>query len=100
METLLKPGDMIRIREDIEEGKTYRMILNKESKNSWIAENMLPAGTLVKIVNISSGQYVVNSVDYKHDDKSDDEFWLYTDQMFDPTSICFLIEGTIEEDYF
>ena len=101
METLLKPGDMIRIRADIEEGKGYKMILNKETTNSWIADDMLPAGTLVKIVNISSDQYVVNPIDYERDKKFyDDESWLYTDEMFDPETLAFLIGAMIEEDYF
>ncbi len=102
METLLKPGDMIRIREDIEEGTSYRMILDQETANSWIADDMLPAGTLVKIISISSNQYIVSAVNYKHNSDSlvDDDFWLYTDQMFDPTSIGFLIGEIIEKDYF
>ena len=102
METLLKPGDMIRIRDDIEEGISYCMILDNETTNSWIDEDMLPAGTLVKIINISSGQYVVNAIDYVHkkDSNLGDDFWLYTDQMFDPESLALIIGTIVEDDYF
>ncbi len=93
MNTLLKPGDMIRIRNDIQEGKTYKMI-NSDTENSWIKEDMLPAGTLVKIVDISSNQYIVHSIDKvaKSFSDMDDEFWLYTDEMFDPEMIRLLLD--------
>ena len=100
MGTLLKPGDMIRIRDDIEESISYKMILDEETTNSWIDEDMLPSGTLVKIINISSGQYVVNAVDYVHDNNKlyGDDFWLYTDQMFDPDMILLLYEERYENN--
>lgn len=89
--TLLKPGDMIRIRDDIKEGVTYRMILNDCNSNSWIENEMAPAGTLVTITNITlDGQY---QIDYDHNMYNfdfDPEFWCYTDEMFDPEFICLL----------
>lgn len=91
METLLKPGDMIRIRSDIREGRTYNM-LNSESGNDWLRNYMLPAGTLVKIVDISDQQYIVNAIDLNREKDYDDEFWLYTDEMFDPELISLLLE--------
>lgn len=94
MNTLLKPGDMIRIREDIQQGINYRMFNDNTIKNGWIEEDMLPAGTLVKIVNISHKQYVVNAIDEVARPYSDidDDFWLYTDEMFDPELLVLLLE--------
>ena len=94
METLLKPGDMIRIREDIKINTLYKMLNDESTENSWINEYMFPAGTLVKIVNISSNQYVVHSTDKaaKSFSDMDDDFWLYTDEMFDPEMISLLLE--------
>ena len=93
MDTLLKPGDMIRIRDDIKIDTSYKMLNDDSTKNSWLNEDMLPAGTLVEIVNISNNQYVVRSID-KVDKSSniDDEFWLYTDEMFDPEMIRLLLD--------
>ena len=94
MDTLLKPGDMIRIRDDIKRNTSYKMLNDDSTINRWLNEDMLPAGTLVEIVDISSNQYVVHSIDKV--DKSysamDDEFWLYTDEMFDPEMIRLLLD--------
>ena len=94
METLLKPGDMIRIRDDIKASTLYKMLNDDSTSNSWINEDMLPAGTLVEIVDISSNQYIVHSIDKvaKSYSKMDDEFWLYTDEMFDPEMIRLLLD--------
>lgn len=93
MNTLLKPGDMIRIRDDIKTGTLYKMLNDDSTGNSWLDEDMLPAGTLVKIVDISSNQYIVHSIDKvaKSFSDMDDEFWLYTDEMFDPEMIKLLL---------
>lgn len=90
METLLKPGDMIRIRDDIDEHIEYKMILSNNNKNSWVP-SMAKPGALVTIQNISqNGQYIT---DHSHDRDFDiDGFWLYTDEMFDPLMLCLLIE--------
>lgn len=101
METLLKPGDMIRIRKDINPDVSYKMINNNRVSNSWIEDEMLPPGTLVEIVDIAQEQYVVHSLDIKRNKYTyDDEFWLYTDQMFDPDMLDMLVSSVIEEDYF
>lgn len=101
METLLKPGDMIRIRKDIGPDVSYKMINNNRVSNSWIEDEMLPPGTLVEIVDIAQEQYVVHSLDIKRNKYTyDDEFWLYTDQMFDPDMLDMLVSSVIEEDYF
>lgn len=88
METLLKPGDIIRIRKDIREDEGYCMILDSSNKNSWINE-MAPAEELVTIISITEdGQY---TVDYCEDEDFR-EFWHYTDQMFDPEILLILLE--------
>jgi hypothetical protein len=94
MDTLLKPGDIIRIRNDIEEGIPYKMFNDASTKNSWIDEDMLSAGTLVEIVDIANDQYVVHSIDKAAKSYSDidDDFWLYTDEMFDPEMIRLLLD--------
>jgi hypothetical protein len=94
MDTLLKPGDIIRIRNDIEEGISYKMLNDASIKNGWVDEDMLPAGTLVEIVNIANDQYVVHSIDKAAKSYSDidDDFWLYTDEMFDPEMIRLLLD--------
>lgn len=87
MATLLKPGDMIRIRNDIEEGVSYKMLNDTSIKNAWIEEEMLPPGTLIEIKSISNNQYTVSSIEPKRPSSKFfecDEFWLYTDEMFDP----------------
>ena len=101
METLLKPGDMIRIRKDIKQSVTYKMLNNDKIGNTWIEEDMLPPGTLVEIVDISDGQYIVRHLDkLKRNPKyfEDDDFWLYTDQMFDPDMILLLYEERYENN--
>lgn len=100
METLLKPGDMIRIRKDISQGVSYRMLNDDEIANSWIEEDMLPPGTLVEIVDVTQGQYVVHALDFKISKYThDDDFWLYTDQMFDPDMLIMLIGSMVGKDY-
>ena len=91
METLLKPGDMIRIRNDINEQHQYRMILNSDNKNSWIYSVMAAPGTLVTIQGIADcGQYIT---DYSRDEDCKIEgFWNYTDEMFDPDMLSILLE--------
>ena len=90
METLLKPGDMIRIRKDINEYEQYYMILDTENKNSWV-ESMAGPGSLVTIKRITEdGQYIT---DYSNDNEFGiEEYWNYTDEMFDPEMISLLLE--------
>jgi hypothetical protein len=101
METLLKPGDMIRIRKDIGEGITYKMYNDASIGNGWIKEDMISPGTLVEIKDISNGQYIVQSIEpkkaYSNFLESED-FWLYTDGMFDPNLLNMLITERIKRD--
>ena len=91
METLLKPGDMIRIRNDIEDYMDYSMIFDSDNKNSWICSAMAAPGTLVTIQRIADcGQYIT---DYSRDEDCKIEgFWNYTDEMFDPDMLSILLE--------
>lgn len=89
METLLKPGDMIRIREDIQRDVNYCMKLDMENKNSWV-DSMAGPGDLVTITRITSdGQYIT---DYSDDECGIEDYWLYTDEMFDPEMIRLLLD--------
>ena len=94
--TLLKPGDIIRIREDIQPSVSYKMIFDDKITNTWIKEDMLLGGTLVEVKDIYHGQYRVESFDKKENSSQyiyeKDDFWLYTDQMFDPEMIQILLE--------
>ena len=94
--TLLKPGDIIRIREDIKPSVDYKMIFNEKIVNTWIQDDMLLGGTLVEIIDIHHGQYRVKSFNEKVNSSQylyeQDDFWLYTDQMFDPEMIQILLE--------
>ena len=99
MKTLLQPGDMIRIRNDISEAVEYHMILNTTSVNGWVKYEMAPAGKLITIKEVTdNGQYYVH---YDSTDKEKEkrfcsmDFWHYTDEMFDPESIQILLEERI-----
>ena len=85
METLLKPGDMIRIRNDIDEDTFYSMILDPDNKNNWIKTEMAKPNELVTIDRINEGQYKVKNKYNKID------MWDYTDEMFDQETIRLLI---------
>ena len=89
METLLKPGDMIRIREDINDYESYCMILDTRNKNSWV-DSMAGPGSLVTIKRITdNGQYIT---DYSDDEYGIEEYWNYTDEMFDSEILSMLLE--------
>lgn len=98
--TLLKVGDIIRIRSDIKENIRYRMKLDPESNNSWIGAYMAGAGTLVKIIDMSFEQYIVipadNSIKEGSAEYDNFIFWSYTDEMFDPLMIHLLLEDKYE----
>ena len=88
MKTLLEPGDMIRIRKDIKEDMSYKMIFNSDSSNSYI-KHMAKPGELIKIRTITTfGQYKIESKTSKYA-----ELWDYTDEMFDPESIQLILEN-------
>lgn len=98
--TLLKVGDIIRIRSDIKENIRYRMKLNPKLDNLWIGAYMADAGTLVQIVDISFEQYIVipadNSIKEGSTEYDNFIFWSYTDEMFDPLMIQILLEDRHE----
>jgi len=101
MATLLKPGDMIRIRDDIGEGITYKMYNDASIGNSWIEEDMISPGTLVEIKDISNGQYIVQSIEPKKESSKSlesEDFWLYTDGMFDPDLLNMLVTERIKRN--
>lgn len=80
MKALLQPGDKITIRSDIKEGKKYKMKLGEES-NTYV-ELMASPGEIVTIGGYRHNQYYV----------LEDDFWNYTDDMFDPELINYLYE--------
>lgn len=98
MNTLLNVGDIIRIRDDIKENIKYEMILNTDRTNNWVAHEMLPAGTLVQIINVMHGQYRVQALAEDGNiikNEMPDDFWSYTDLMFNPA----LLEIVLEDRY-
>ena len=98
--TLLKVGDIIRIRDDIKENIRYRMKLDPKLNNSWVGTYMASAGTLVQIIDISFEQYIVipadNSIKEGSAEYDNFIFWSYTDEMFDPLMIQVLLEDRYE----
>ena len=92
MKTLLKPGDMIRIRKDIKEDENYYMILsdrnNWKNSNTW-TKSMAPANTLITVTSINQyGQYLIDYVAQGNEDLG----WNYTDQMFDPEMLEVILQ--------
>jgi hypothetical protein len=84
METLLKPGDKITIREDIKEAYLYKMFIddgNETKHNVWIPD-MAKSNEQVTIKGMQHGQYLIE----------EDNFFSYTDEMFDPDLMQFLYE--------
>ena len=85
METLLQPGDKIRIRSDIKELTIYNMKIGDEGDsfvfNSSHVQTVKP-GQMVTIKRIRHGKYVLE----------EEGFFNYTDEMFEPDVIEFLYE--------
>lgn len=80
--TILKPGDKIKIREDINDVELYYMA-NNEKHERWLgAEKMAKPGQLVTIKSIINGTYRIN----------EEPMFNYTDDMFDPGVINLLKE--------
>jgi hypothetical protein len=89
MKTLLQIGDVVKIREDIQPGVQYKMRLGGHT-NSWVGEMAKP-GSYVTIVGFKHGQYVINSENIENfSNKICEEFWNYTDDMFDQDIIDYL----------
>lgn len=80
--TILKPGDKIKIREDINDVEFYCMADN-EKRERWLGvEKMAKPGQLVTIKDIINGTYRIN----------EEPVFNYTDDMFDPGVINLLKE--------
>ena len=80
--TILKPGDKIKMREDINDVELYYMSSN-EKRERWLgAEKMAKPGQLVTIKSIINGTYRIN----------EEPMFNYTDDMFDPGVINLLKE--------
>ena len=85
-QTLLQVGDKIRIREDIREGIHYEMKTYNYS-NCYLYGKMAKPGSLVTIKQNNAGYRLV-----------EEDFFTYTDDMFDPELIEFLYEEYLENN--
>ena len=84
METLLKIGDMIKIREDIDISSTkYKMKIDPLAEDTY-TKSMIEPGTFVTISKI-----VLCQGHYKYKIK-EDPIMNYVDEMFDPLLIEYL----------
>ena len=86
-QTLLQVGDKVRIREDISEYKHYEMKTYSYS-NCYLSGKMANPGKLVTIKYI--GKYGYRLVE--------EDFFTYTDEMFDPELIEFLYKEYLENN--
>ena len=86
-QTLLQVGDKVRIREDIRENVYYEMKTYNYS-NCYLYDKMAEPGSLVTIKDI--GKYGYRLVE--------EDFFTYTDEMFDPELIEFLYEEYLENN--
>ena len=81
---------LLQIGDDIESNVQYKMRLN-DASNSWLKEYMLQPGEYATIVKYQHEQYIVHSEhSISDDEKFNDEFWSYTDDMFDQDLIDYL----------
>ena len=81
METLLQPGDKIKIREDIKHNHRYKMKTNNR-EDMYISNSMVDPGTIVTIKNIVHDTYRLE----------EESLCNYTDEMFELDLIEFLYE--------
>ena len=79
METLLQPGDKVKIREDIRNKKKYKMKTNNR-EDMYISNSMVDPGTIVTIKKIVHNTYRLE----------EESLCNYTDEMFEPDLIEFL----------
>ena len=86
-QTLLQVGDKVRIREDIKENVYYEM-KTYNYNNCYLYGKMINSGELVTIKDI--GKYGYRLVE--------EDFFTYTDEMFDPELIEFLYEEYLENN--
>ena len=84
--TLLQVGDKVRIREDIRENVYYKM-KTYDYSNCYIYGKMAEPGSLVTIQLSNTGYRLV-----------EEDFFTYTDEMFDTELIDYLYEEYLEND--
>ena len=85
-QTLLQVGDKVRIREDIKDGEYYEM-KTYTYNNCYLYGKMAKPGKLVTIKQNNAGYRLV-----------EEDFFTYTDEMFDPELIEFLYEEYLENN--
>ena len=85
-QTLLQVGDKVRIREDIRESVYYEMKTYNYS-NCYLHGKMAKPGSLVTIKQNNAGYRLV-----------EEDFFTYTDEMFDLELIEFLYEEYLENN--
>ena len=86
-QTLLQVGDKVRIREDIKDGAYYKM-KTYNYNNCYIYGKMVNPGELVTVKY--TGEYGYHLVE--------EDFFTYTDEMFDSELIEFLYEEYLENN--
>ena len=84
--TLLQVGDKVRIREDIRENVYYKM-KTCDYSNCYICGKMAEPGSLVTIQINNTGYRLV-----------EEDFFTYTDEMFDTELIDYLYEEYLENN--
>lgn len=85
-QTLLQVGDKVRIREDIKENVYYSM-KTYNYNNCYIYGKMAEPGSLVTIIKSSAGYRI-----------EEEDFFTYTDEMFDTELIDYLYEEYLENN--
>ena len=85
-QTLLQVGDKVRIREDIRESVYYEMKTYNYS-NCYLYGKMAKPGSLVTIKQNNAGYRLV-----------EEDFFTYTDEMFDLELIELLYEEYLENN--
>ncbi len=87
MKALLEVGDRVRIRQDISPNIQYKMkITNVE--NCYLPEKMCDPGELVTIMKVTNYGYKL----------IEEDFYTYTDEMFDQDIIEYLYEEYLENE--
>ena len=81
METLLQPGDKIKIRSDIKHNNKYKMKTNNR-EDMYISQSMANPGSMVTIKSIVHNTYRLE----------EESLCNYTDEMFEPDLIDYLYE--------
>lgn len=85
-QTLLQVGDKVRIREDIKEDVYYSM-KTYNYNNCYIYGKMAEPGKLVTIKQSNAGYRL-----------EEEDFFTYTDEMFDTELIDYLYEEYLENN--